>query len=134
MVLPRLREDGDGMKDCCTINKDLLHLMDKPSIVSHNCPICNAKATDQHHIVPRSAGRWVEGGIEHNKPTVSLCHKCHIELVHSERRLFFDWDDGWMYLKLPRTRVRQELERHPEWGGKIGYQNARQLSGWRRLV
>lgn len=123
------------MKDCCTINPDLLHLMDKPSVYTHVCPICGAPGKlDRHHIVKRSQGKWVENGKEHVKPTITLCHSCHITVLHSQHRLYFDWDGGWVYLLLSKRDYVNALADHPEWGGKIGYANARKLSGWRRLI
>lgn len=85
-------------KDVCTIPRYLLRLMDKPSIkrADGRCLICGRPAENAHHIVKRSAGKWVTDGREHRKPTVELCGMgnasgCH-GLAH-QGRLHFRWVD-----------------------------------------
>ena len=120
------------MSDVCTINSDLLRLMDRPSIDTWCCAICNAPGRlDRHHIVKRSQGEWITDGVKHMKPTVTLCRPCHNK-AHAGL-LFFDWDDGWLYLEMTARQRNAEIDAHPEWGGKMGYQNARTIDGWRRL-
>lgn len=121
------------MPDACTINADLLHLMDKPDIETWCCAVCGRERyTDRHHIVKRSQGEWVTDGKPHHKPTVTLCRTCHT--AAHQGLLFFDWMDGWHYLRLTMRQRDALIKKHPEWGGKMGYANARKLAGWRYLV
>ena len=121
------------MRDVCTVNTDLLRLMDRPNIETWCCAVCNAPGkTERHHIVKRSQGEWVENGKAHHKPTVTLCRRCH-EDAH-RGLLWFDWDEGWVYMRLTREQRDAIVAAHPEWGGKMGYANARTLGYWRRLI
>lgn len=84
----------DVSKDVCTISELYKPMMGKPSIRSNRCVICGQPATNQHHVVKRSAGKWVRDGIELKKPTMSLCGMgnasgCH-GLAHAGR-LHFRW-------------------------------------------
>ena len=90
--------------------------MDKPSIRSQYCVFCGRPATEQHHIVYRSAG-GTDG------PTVSVCgwgnaSGCH-GLFHAHK-LHLRWNEAgyWEWLRTMDS-VKEE--------------QARQLNGWRRL-
>lgn len=86
------------MVDVCTIPAFLRPLMGKPDIGrdSRFCAVCGRPATNMHHIVKRSAGKWVKDGKEVRKPCVRLCGDgnvsgCH-ELAHAGR-LYFRWNN-----------------------------------------
>ena len=86
-------------KDCCTIAEFLLHLMGRPSIdnVEGRCCWCGKPgATNKHHIVKRSAGKLVVGGVEVKKPTIRLCGDGNASGCHGKAHsglLHFDFVD-----------------------------------------
>lgn len=100
------------------MNKYQRELMDKPSIVGEYCPFCGRKATNAHHIVPRS-----QGGA--NGPTVCVCGMgnasgCH-GLLHSHM-LHLRWDeDTWQWLYL-RTEEATK------------YDKALEMAGWKPVL
>ncbi len=72
--------------------------MGRPSVDGPVCPFCGRRATNRHHVVPRSAG-GAKG------PTVAVCGMgnasgCH-GLLH-RHVLHLDWDEEagcWVYLR-----------------------------------
>ena len=97
------------------MNLLLADLMDKPSITGYCCPFCGRRATQAHHIVPRSLG-GTDG------PTVRVCglgnaSGCH-GLLH-QHRLHLRWNpeiEWWEYLFTPESTK---------------YQVALSMEGWR---
>lgn len=93
--------------DICTIPAFLRPLMDRPDIDNDDrlCAICGRPATNMHHIVRRSSGKWIVDGEEMRKPLVRLCgggnaNGCH-GLAH-DNRLHFRWNDGrWEFQIFP---------------------------------
>lgn len=84
--------------DICTIPPLLRPLMGRPDVggSSRFCAVCGRPADNMHHIVKRSAGRWVRDGEEVRKPCVRLCGSgnasgCH-GLAHAGR-LHFRWNE-----------------------------------------
>lgn len=63
------------MKDVCTVNDLLRPMMGRPSVRRPYCAVCGRAGVplNQHHVVRRGAGRLVAGGVEAEKPTVTLC-------------------------------------------------------------
>ena len=87
-------------------------LMDAPELVRPWCVVCGRKATNKHHVIPRSHGGS-------NGPVLSLCgfgnqSGCH-GLAH-EYRLHFRFTGRWEYLKTKKPTK---------------YQNALESKGWR---
>lgn len=116
-------------RDICTLNELYKPLMDKPSVKLDRCAVCGRnRPLNEHHVVFRSAGTWVENGREKKKPTITLCGfgnnakdasgrlYCH-GLAHA-RMLHFRNTDGWEYL------LTDEPTR---------YQDALEMEGWRQL-
>ena len=107
------------MRDLCTVNELYRPLMGRPSVGGRRCCVCGRPATNRHHIVPRSAGRLVEGGREVPKPTAPLCGMgnasgCH-GLAH-RHRLHFRWRDGWERLVTAEpTRYQEALATEEGW-------------------
>lgn len=112
-----------------TVSALLRPMMGRPSVKADRCLVCGAASPlDQHHVVPRSAGKaYDETGRELRKPTVTLCGPgnaggCH-GLAHG-RKLHFRWAEGknneghWEFLLTPNATK---------------YQDALELDGWRRL-
>lgn len=82
-------------------------LVKAPTIKSDRCVVCGAYAVDNHHIIPRSKGQYVDGwGRVHSgkrnadvpTPTVPLCGlgntsgchgKAHCGMLHFRYRLDF---------------------------------------------
>lgn len=113
-------------------NLQFAEMMRQPSIETELCAICKVrKATNRHHIVPRS-----QGG--ENGPTITVCgmgnasgchgllhaHKLHIrwgvERISIMHYGDHDWDfeEGWQVLYTP----------HP-----TKYADALEMEGWRWL-
>lgn len=112
-----------------TVSALLRPMMGRPSVKADRCLVCGAASPlDQHHVVPRSAGKaYDETGRELRKPTVTLCGPgnasgCH-GLAHSHR-LHFRWAEGkcneghWEFLLTPSPTK---------------YQDALELDGWTTL-
>lgn len=83
-------------KDVCTVPEYLKPLMGRPSLdrADGRCVWCGAPATDRHHIVKRSQGRWVRDGVEVRKPTVRLCGSGNASGCHGKAHaglLHFRW-------------------------------------------
>ena len=101
-----------------------------PSFYAEYCPFCGRKATNRHHIIPRS-----QGG--HDGPTIDVCGmgnasgchgKLHNHLLHL--RYTNDWQyletdkptkyqdalamDGWKYLDSYAAILNREAERMRE--------------------
>ena len=93
------------------ISLERLELMGKPSLGAHyesadckshkldegaRCVICGRKATDAHHVVPRSTlhAYTVEtplGNFRTLSPLFALCRECH-EGFHSQARYHVSWE------------------------------------------
>lgn len=131
-------------KDVCTLSELLKPLMDKPSIDNAEgvCAVCGRPATNKHHIVKRSAGRWVVDGREKRKPTVRLCGMGNASGCHGmahDGRLHFRWVPAEAPSK-PMKRVGSEFP--PPNAGHweflrtkepCDYLTALSADGWRRL-
>lgn len=101
-----------------TLTPHELKLMGAPSIEREDglCPFCLRRATERHHIVPRSQGG--EDG-----PTVLVCGFGNADGCHGRlhgHTLHLDWDErnGWTY-KATRKPVK--------------WCKARQMRGWRKV-
>lgn len=113
-------------------------LMDAPSLdnLEHTCVICGRPATDKHHIVPRSAGKYFDQyGREKKKPTVRLCGSgntsgCH-GLAH-QHRLHFRYLTYEEKRKgtFPVTRQRLEYLITDEPCDRL---TALEMDGWRKV-
>lgn len=96
---PRPRPKQGPSKDVCTVPEFLKPLMGKPSIdnAEGRCCWCGApNATNRHHIVKRSQGKWVKDGREVSKPTVRLCGDGNASGCHGKAhsgKLHFRWVD-----------------------------------------
>lgn len=92
-------------------------LMDKPSITGPICPFCGRKATQAHHIVPRSLGGT-------NGPTIKVCGFGNAAGCHGlleQHKLHLRWNDEiqwWEYLRTPESTK---------------YQKALEMEGWVEL-
>lgn len=132
-------------KHCCTINELYLPMMDKPSVKRICCCVCGTTSVGlaQHHVVKRSAGKWIDEQGEHKKPTITLCgmnnsYGCH-GLAHHEL-LHFRWVDaehanngmGALANANPTTYGcgHWEYLRTEE---PTKYQDALAMDGWKRL-
>lgn len=85
-------------KDVCTVDELMLPMMGKPSIDNEArvCCICGKPATNNHHVVKRSAGKLVRNGREVKKPTVRLCGCGNASGCHGKAhdgKLHFRWVD-----------------------------------------
>lgn len=86
-------------------------LMEGPSIERPWCAFCGRRATQRHHIVPRSRGGK-------DGPTVTVCgfgnsSGCHGKL--HDHRLHLRWVGRWEYLETERPTK---------------YQDALDMEGW----
>ena len=135
-------------KDICTLNDEMLAMMKGHSVTADHCVICGrSEPLNQHHIVPRSAGELIQGGVKMRKPTITLCgignnlHDangrtfCH-GLVH-HRRLHFRWRRGSEYYTIdsvdsasvrPNGRWEYLITDEP-----TKYSAALQMDGWQPL-
>lgn len=143
-------------KDVCTVDEVFKPMLGKPSIKAPYCVVCGStKNLEQHHPVKRSEGVWIRDGREVKKPTLTLCRKCHGK-VHSKGGLMWfrwrntsggDWVDGtasvsgsgvYEYLELSKEEEEKWRAEHPlpngELPSKIGYMNALEMKGWRRII
>ena len=136
--LAKAKRQRAKKQECCTVDELLLPMMGKPNIDNESgvCCICGRPASDKHHIVKRSAGKWVVDGREIRKPTVRLCGSGNASGCHGKAHkglLHFRWVDNekcnnaplrwcggghWSYL----------LTEKP-----VKYQEALETEGWRRL-
>lgn len=129
------------LKDCCTVNELYLPLMGKPNIDNANgvCCICGRPASDRHHIVKRSAGKWVVDGREVKKPTVRLCGSGNASGCHGMAHkglIHFRWakpernytKDGWQGLPFGSGHWEYLITSEP-----VKYQEALEMDGWRKL-
>lgn len=90
-------------------------LMLAPSIETPYCPFCGRKATNRHHIVPRS-----QGG--HDGPTVTVCGMGNASGCHGRlhaHKLHLKYDGGWLYLETYQP---------------VKYETALGKDGWKRLI
>lgn len=142
-------------KDVCTVDEIFLPMLGKPTVKAPYCVVCGStEKLEQHHPVKRSEGVWVRDGREVAKPTLTLCRKCHGK-VHSRGGLLFfrwsdrktgDWVNGdasfagtgrWECLEISKEDEARWKEQHRLPNGKlpsrIGYMNALDMEGWRRI-
>ena len=89
-------------------------LFDAPSIATSLCPFCGKRATNRHHIIPRS-----QGG--HNGPTVDVCGMgnasgCHGKLHN--HTLHLRYKGGWEFLETDEPTK---------------YQDALAMDGWHKV-
>ena len=126
-------------KDCCTVNELYKPLMGKPSLSNANGTCCwcgSPGATNRHHIVKRSAGRWVKDGREVSKPTVLLCGNGNASGCHGKAHrglLHFRWNDGAKANKEPLHWYDGGHWEGLEVDEPVKYQDALGMEGWRRL-
>ena len=117
------------MRDVCTVNDLLRPMMGRPSVRRPYCAVCGRTGVplNQHHVVRRGAGRLVVGGVEAEKPTVTLCGSGNASGCHRKAhdgRLHFRWVGG------DRGRWERKLTARP-----CRYQEAlADESGWGRLL
>ena len=121
-----------------TLPELLVPLMDGPSVESPRCAVCGRTwPLNQHHIVKRSAGQLVRGGVVIPKPTITLCGSgnssgCH-GLAHQDR-LHFRWveadagREGWYLTHVKGGHLEYLLTDEPE-----SYLDALKMDGWRPL-
>ena len=141
--------------DVCTVDEVFKPMMGKPSIYADHCVVCGStEILEQHHPVKRSEGKWIRDGREVRKPTLTLCRKCHSKVHSHGGYLWFRWKDAkigeWAsgntyaagggcfeFLELSYEEARKWREKHPLPNGslpsKIGYMNALEMKGWRRI-
>lgn len=126
------------MAKVTTLPLELQPMMGKPSIKMDRCAICGKTwPLNQHHIVKRSAGKMYRGGIELEKPTVTLCGSgnasgCH-GLAH-QNRLHFRWVESLQ----PSGEYGLPMIRGGHWeyillDEPTKYSKALEMDGWRRL-
>lgn len=113
-------------------------LMECPTIRLDRCAVCGRSwPLNQHHIVKRSAGQLVRGGVVIPKPTITLCGSgnasgCH-GLAH-QGRLHFRWveadagREGWYLTHVKGGHLEYLLTDEPE-----SYLDALKMDGWRPL-
>lgn len=113
-------------------------LMECPTIRLDRCAVCGRPwPLNQHHIVKRSAGQLVRGGVVVPKPTITLCGSgnasgCH-GLAH-QGRLHFRWveadagREGWNLTHVKGGHLEYLLTDEPE-----SYLDALKMDGWRPL-
>lgn len=131
-----------GRKDICTVPEFLRRLMGKPSLsnAQGRCCWCGRPATNHHHVVKRSAGTWVKGGITISKPTILLCGDGNASGCHGKAHqglLHFDWKEP------DRKTAKFDLEPAPYGSGYwVGQEFDEPMSqfeamqieeGWRKL-
>ena len=141
--------------DVCTVDEVFKPMMGKPSIYADYCVVCGStEILEQHHPVKPSEGKWIRDGREVRKPTLTLCRKCHSKVHSHGGYLWFRWKDAkigeWAsgntyaagggcfeFLELSYEEARKWKEKHPLPNGslpsKIGYMNALEMKGWRRI-
>lgn len=141
-------------KDVCTVDEVFKPMMGKPSVIKPYCVVCGSTENlEQHHPVKRSEGKWVVDGREILKPTLTLCRRCHAKVHHDGGTLYFKWvksdADFWHgipnpigaghfeYLELTDEQEARWKELHKlpngELPAKVGYMNALEISGWKRI-
>lgn len=146
---PRVLKD-----EVCTIDEVLKPMMGKPSVIQGHCVVCGStEMLEQHHPVKRSEGKWVVCGREVQKPTLTLCRRCHEKVHHVGGLLYFKWVQSdadfwngkpnfigaghWEFLEIGEEQERRWRELHKLPNGslpsKIGYMNALEISGWRKI-
>lgn len=120
-------------KDVCTVPEYLKPLMGRPSLdrADGRCVWCGAPATDRHHIVKRSQGRWVRDGVEVRKPTVRLCGSGNASGCHGKAHaglLHFRWKQA------EYDKLRQLMETSPglpgHWEGLETKEPCDTLTAW----
>lgn len=121
-------------KDVCTVPAYLRPLMGRPSIdnVEGRCVWCGAPATDRHHIVKRSQGRWVRDGVEVRKPTVRLCGSGNACGCHGKAHagmLHFRWVQHQPDSRRPLAEAGPGLPGH--WEALETSEPCRTLEAWR---
>lgn len=111
-------------------------LMECPSIETPYCAVCGKTwPLNRHHLVKRSAGQLVRGGVVLPKPTIVLCGSgntsgCH-GLAH-QGRLHFRWvesdagSEGWYLTHIRGGHLEYLLTEEPE-----KYADALKMDGWR---
>lgn len=101
------------------INELNRHLLDKPSFTSDRCCVCQAPATNRHHVIQKGMGG---SKLARRIPTLPLCGNgnadgCH-GLAHSGR-LFFDWQGpgsgAWYYCIMDEPTTLQDALDNGEW-------------------
>lgn len=151
----RKKKQTVNPNDVCTVDEIFKPMMGKPNVEAPYCVVCGStKNLEQHHPVKRSEGVWIRDGRELRKPTLTLCKKCHGK-VHSRGGLLWfrwkdvksgDWVDGtascpnaghFEYLELSKEDELKWRAAHPLPNGKlpskIGYMNALEMKGWKRI-
>lgn len=151
----KAKERNAHKYDVCTVDEIFKPMLGKPSIKAPYCVVCGStKNLEQHHPVKRSEGVLIRDGREVRKPTLTLCKKCHGK-VHSQGGLLWfrwknakvgDWVEGtasvagagwYEYLELSKEDEAKWREEHPLPNGtlpsKIGYMNALDMKGWKRI-
>lgn len=141
--------------DICTVDEVFKPMMGKPSVYASYCVVCGSTENlEQHHPVKRSEGKWIRDGREVRKPTLTLCRKCHSKVHSHGGYLWFRWRGAkvgeWAsgntftagagcfeFLELTFDEALKWKEKHPLPNGKlpskIGYMNALDMKGWRRI-
>lgn len=120
-------------KDVCTVPEYLKPLMGRPSLdrADGRCVWCGAPATDRHHIVKRSQGRWVREGVEVRKPTVRLCGSGNASGCHGKAHaglLHFRWKQAEYDKRRPLAETSPGLPGH--WEGLETKEPCDTLTAW----
>lgn len=106
------------------------------------CAVCGrARPLNQHHVVRRSAGQLVRGGIVVPKPTITLCGSGNTGGCHGaahDGRLHFRWVRSETKGGNFGTYLRQESSIGGHWEFLIAdepcdYLHALDLEGWTPL-
>lgn len=141
-------------KEVCTVDEVFKPMMGKPSVIKPYCVVCGStRNLEQHHPVKRSEGIWRVAGREMQKPTLTLCRRCHSKVHHDGGLLYFKWSQSdadfwqgkpnyigaghWEFIEISEEQERRWRELHKLPNGelptKIGYMNALEMSGWRKI-
>lgn len=120
-------------KDVCTVPEYLKPLMGRPSLdrADGRCVWCGAPATDRHHIVKRSQGKWVRDGVEVRKPTVRLCGSGNASGCHGKAHaglLHFRWMRAEADCRRPLQETAPGLPGH--WEGLETKEPCDTLTAW----
>lgn len=127
------------MAKVTTMPAYLWPLMDGCTVRLPFCAVCGrTRPLNQHHVVRRSAGQLVRGGIVVPKPTLTLCGSGNTGGCHGaahDGRLHFRWvkapTGDWRYFKTVADGGHWEYLRTDE---PCRYAEALEIDGWREIA